>query len=252
MSVKQISALQRGLLVLEAVNEHGPIGLTALKEITGFPKASVLRILETLRHQGYIHFDEADKEYVISARSLALSNNFSFEMHSLRVVKPVVEKLRDSLGWPSDVAIYQHDKMVIADTNRRPGMLSANRTVGSRVPMLVSATGRAYLAAIKAVERAQIIERLKEATDPYEQAAKDAALVERIVRETQARGYALSNQEYMAGNIGAAVPIVHGQSVICVINLIALAKVSSLEEVENESVPLLLEAKAEIEKRLDN
>lgn len=250
VSEKNVSALQRGLLVMETVNENGPIGLSSIQNKCGLPKATVLRMLETLCSLGYVQFDSVKKVYQVGARALALSNNFSFETHLLAVIEPVVERLRVKLGWPSDVAVFQHDKMVIVDTNRRPGMLSANRTIGSRVPIMPSATGRAYLAALQTHERDQIVSKLKQSDDPFEKTAKDSKYIERLVSETIGRGYAISNQEFLPGNIGAAVPILHDGKVVCVINFIALAKVSTLDKIQRESVPLLLQTKEEIEELL--
>lgn len=247
MSQKHVSALQRGLLVMETVNEHGPIGLSSIQGLCGLPKATVLRMLETLCSSGYVQFDNEKKIYQVGARALALSNNFSFENHLLTVIRPVVEDLRSKLGWPSDVAVFQHDKMVIVDTNRKPGMLSANRTIGSRIPIMASATGRAYISALEKKERDELVMRLASSEDPFEKLARKINHVEALVAETVERGYAVSDQEFLSGNIGAAVPIVHDAKVVCVINLIALARVSSLDVVQRESVPLLLHAKRKIE-----
>ena len=52
-SVKSIRALERGLDVLQAL-QTGPAGLKTLHEITGLPKATLLRILRTLTERNLI------------------------------------------------------------------------------------------------------------------------------------------------------------------------------------------------------
>lgn len=245
-----VNALMRGLLVLEAVNAYGPAGLSEIRHHTGLPKATVLRLLESLRQAGYLTFDTDARTYQVGLRALALSNNVSYEDTLLNVARPIMARLREKLGWPSDLAVFQHDKMVILDTNRQPGVLSSNRSIGSRVPMLASATGRAYLAARPVEERRRIIDLLRDSTDPFEKLARDPAAAERLLEETARRGYALSDQEFLKTNRGAAVAVMRGADVVCVINLIAIAKLASVADVERRYVPLLFEAKAELEAQL--
>lgn len=245
-----VNALMRGLLVLEAVNAYGPAGLSEIRHHTGIPKATVLRLLESLRQAGYLTFDTETRTYQVGLRALALSNNVSAEDNLLTVARPIMQRLREKLGWPSDLAVFQHDKMVILDTNRQPGMLSSNRSIGSRVPMLASATGRAYLAAVSPEEQKRILDIARSSTDPFEKLARDPAAVERMLKDTARRGYALSDQEFLKTNRGAAVAVMRGAEVVCVINLIAIAKLASLVDVEKRYVPMLFEAKAELEEQL--
>lgn len=242
-----VNALIRGLLVLEAVNTQGPAGLSQIWRSTGLPKATVFRLLESLRATGYLVYDENTQTYQVGLRSLALSNNVSYERQLLHMSVPVMASFREALGWPSDLAVFQHDKMVIVDTNRQPGMLSANRSVGSRVPMMASATGRIYLASIGAAEREKLLSELRLSTDPFEQLAKDIPATNRLLAETAQRGYALSDQEFLKTNRGAAVAVMHSDTVVCVINFIVIAKVISLEDVEKRYIPMLLKAKAQLE-----
>lgn len=250
MATNPVNALLRGLVVLEAVNAYGPAGLSEIRKHTGIPKATVLRLLESLRQAGYLIFDPRARTYSVSLRALALSNNVSYQDHLLQVARPIMHRLRQNLVWPSDLAVFQHDKMVIMDTNRQPGILSSNRTIGSRVPLMASATGRAYLAAIPVEERSRLLAELRSSTDPFERLARDPPVAERLLNETTRRGYALSDQEFLKANRGAAVAVMRGEEVACVINLIAVASLVGIEEVEDRYVPMLLGAKAELEEQL--
>ena len=245
-----VNALLRGLLVLEAVNTHGPVGLAQLWRHTGLPKATTLRLLESLRQAGYISFDTKAQTYRVSLRTLALSNNVSFEDQMLEVARPIMARLRERLGWASDLAVLQHDKMVIVDTNRQPGMLSTNRSIGSRVPLMASATGRIYLASTSEQERSRLLDLLATSPDPFEQLAHDRPAAERLLSQTAKRGYGLSDQEFLKTNRGAAVAVMRGNEVVCVINLIAIATLVSIDEVKKRYVPMLLDAKAEFEQEL--
>lgn len=242
-----VSSLMRGLLVLEAANTYGPAGLSEIAKRTGLPKATVFRMLENLTESGYLSYDAKDKTYQVGLRTLALSNNVSYERQLLQMSAPIMTELREQIGWPSDLAVFEHGKMVIVDTNREPGMLSVNRRIGSRIPMMASATGRAYLGYTSQEERTGIMEELRSSTDPFESLAKDAGACSDIFRNTVKRGYAVSDQEFLPTNRGAAVAVLHEEKVVCVINLIVLAKVVKLKELEERYAPMLLDAKSKLE-----
>ena len=68
-SVKSIRALERGLDVLQALRTGQGAGLKDLHEITGLPKATLLRILRTLIERNLVWQRIADGAYLPSSRS---------------------------------------------------------------------------------------------------------------------------------------------------------------------------------------
>lgn len=249
MAYAPVSAVLKGLKVLEAVNRLGPASLREITEVTGLPKASTVRLLETLVHAGYISVMNDARRYIVTARVLSLSNNFRPDQALLAVAAPVLKTLREKTGWPSDLALYQHGKMVIADTNRQPGTFSINRSVGSRVPMTSTALGRAYLAFCPDAERAAILDLLAPLQEPDEALADSRDKLEKLIKKVRKQGYATSNQELMKTIRAVAVPVRHDDQVVCCFNIIVPAQVMSLTELEQKYVPLLTAAARDIEQR---
>lgn len=245
-----VAALLKGLRVLESVNRIGPATLTQIQADTGLPKASTLRLLETLCHDGYVITMREKHQYMVAARALGLANNYRPDEALLSIARPIMEALRSETGWPSDMAIYQGGKMVIVDTSRQPGMLSVNRSVGARVPVMSTAVGRAYLAFCPDEERERILADVARDDDPAEALARDPAAVRDLIRETRERGYALSNQEYVRTIRAAGIPVMREGTVACSFNIIALAQAVPMEELRNHYVPLLMGARNRIERAI--
>lgn len=235
---------------MEAVNRHAPARLADIQQDTGLPKATVLRSLETLCHGGYLTVDPDSRRYLVTARALALSNNYQPDEALLAAGRPVMQWLRAETGWPSDLALYEGGRMVIADTNRTPGTLSVNRTIGATVPVTRTAIGRAYLAFCSDAQRARILAELSAAGGAEAKFANDNEAVASLVQATRERGYALSNQENEPTIRAAAVPVMRAGEIACTFNVIALARAISLAQLEEIYVPLLVTAKQRIEQKL--
>ena len=66
--VKTISSLERGLRVLKALEEMRAASLHDLHQVTGIPKASLIRILHTCNKEGLVWQRLADGAFVASLR----------------------------------------------------------------------------------------------------------------------------------------------------------------------------------------
>ena len=251
MAYQPVAALIKGLQVLEAVNRLGPASLRDITEATGLPKASTLRLLETLRHAGYIAVQPQARRYLVTARVLSLANNFRQDEAIVSVAAPVLKTLRERTGWPSDLGIYQHGRMIIADTDREPGAFSLNRSVGSRVPVTTTALGKVYLAFGDTGKRSRIFETLSGAMEPDEDATLTLEKFEPLAKKIREKGYAVSDREQGKTIRALAVPVLREGRPVCVFNIIVPAQAMSLERLEAEYAPLALAAAREIE-RLDH
>lgn len=250
MSYAPVASLMRGLKVLEAVNRLGPARLTDIQNATGVPKASALRVLDTLRHGGYVTVTPDSREYLVAARTLSLSNNYQADEVLLASAAPILQELREATGWPSDLAFYQAGKMVITDTNRKPGSFSVNRKIGTRVSVMLTAIGRVYLSFCDEAERAAIIQTLVASDDPDESRAADTAAIDALVAETRARGYAINERESVPTIRAVAVPVVHDGRVLCSFNVIGLAQAVPMAEFETTYIPMIQAARERIEAAL--
>lgn len=72
-----VPALQRGFAILELLNQHDALSLEEITVSTEFPRASVLRMLETLCDIGVISKDKATRRY--RALRMLVSKGSSFK-----------------------------------------------------------------------------------------------------------------------------------------------------------------------------
>jgi len=241
---KAVSASLRALAVLEALNDMGPSGLTAVARRTGLPKATALRMLETLRGAGFATYDPEAKEFAVGVRALSLSHGYRPADAVVAIARPIVADLRADLGWPSDIVICQDDQLVIADTTSvgAPFSIVRRRGPGSHLPYTISATGRAWLAFCEPEQRARI--QRFERPHPHESLDLMASpeRLAAIVDETARRGYGVQSGEFFDAEAGAAVPVMVNGQLACCLNVVTARNAVPLEQIEARYVPRLLEA----------
>ena len=83
-------AVEKALLVLGALAQHGRI--SELARVTGFPKSTVHRLLQTLVATGFA-VATADGDYRIGPKVLVLAGNVLQPVDSVERARPVLEPL---------------------------------------------------------------------------------------------------------------------------------------------------------------
>ncbi|SEC08119.1 transcriptional regulator, IclR family [Rhizobiales bacterium GAS188] len=234
-SFKPVIALSRGLEILRVVNEERQSTVGSLHKATGLDKATIVRMLETLEHEGYVLRDADRAVYAPTGRSLLLSQGYDQHLWIGSVAEPIMREFRKEIGWPSDIAVFDRDAMVVAQTTREPGSMLFARRPGFRFPVLATSMGRAYLAFCKEEERTRIIARLAETPGYWTDLARHPRLLSKLISETRERGYALMDDRYSAEVFDTkvwalGVPVANQRQVFACINVVMLRSAISLED----------------------
>jgi IclR family mhp operon transcriptional activator len=246
-----VTAVLRALEVLRLINERDQATVTEIHRLSGLPKPTILRMIETLIVAGYVARESDRPAYVATGKCLLLSSGFRAHDRLIAVAAPMLGAFRRKIGWPSDIGIFDGDAMVIAATSRDLGVLVLNRKVGTRTPLLLSALGRAYLAFCDDGEFERIIGVLCQSSNPLDQLAKSPERLDSLRRETRRRGFSVTDKRYLDtvydGLIwGIGVPIMADGKVAAAINVMFLRSAMPLEAGIAELVPVLQAAARDI------
>lgn len=245
-SYPPINALIRGLDLLTEINRLGVASVGALHETTSISKPTIVRNLETLEHTGFVARDNKTDGYVVTAKVLTLSAGFDYGKRLVALATPILNEFRTSMPWPSDLAVFDGEAMVILETSRPPGTLALNRPVGSRLSVTDSALGRAYLAHIDTARRDEI---LNAAFGIVPDTAARTSL-ERKLRRYRAQGFSENDQSLSNSTRGVGVPIKLDDEVVACINSIVLTEAMSMKDVIKRCVPALQRVARKIEQAL--
>lgn len=244
-SYKPVTALLRGLDVLTVINRlNGRVTVGEIHHHTGIDKATIVRMLETLSHAGFVVRHHNGPYYEVSGKTLLLSSGYDRHRIVGSIVSPIMKRFRDEISWPSDIAIFDGNQMLIVETSRQAGPLLVSRHPGYRAPLLGTSLGMAYLSCLNETERNIILQRESLDTQPWNNLARDKKLAEQALDEIKQRGYALMHPEYSiqeyANKIGSiGIPISSPTNVLAAINVLFLKNVLPVERaIEQLLLPL--------------
>lgn len=248
---KDVRSLARGLDVLKALNSApgGMATTTELAEVCGTHRTTVKRLLETLRAEGFVRRGERDGQYYLTFEVRRLSEGFEDEAWVEQVASPLMRASVRELMWPCDLGTMESGFMVVRESTHRFSALSQHRAmIGEKMPVFVTALGRAYLAACSDEQREALLSMLGQRDDWIGAMARDHDAVAATVRETQERGYAYNDGEWIREQhfAAVAVPLSSGDRLLGVLNMVFPKAAVAQEALKTRYVPALMSLAAQI------
>lgn len=244
-----MTALQRGLSVLRVFPAgNRPLGNAEIAAAVGLPKATVSRITFTLTELGYLRYEEATRKYRLGPGVLSLGYAVLAQMEIRDTARPLMRELADYADASVYLAAPDGTDMVYVEACRATTSMVIRLGVGSRLPMINTGIGRAYLAALPPGEREALFRRIEAATDPADWPAKrDAAL--RAIEDAHRRGYAVTIGGWISesNSAGCAIRRPDGHPVYSV-NVGGLASIVTEARIHADLGPRLVELARQIEK----
>lgn len=215
-----VEPVLRALNILAALNRHSPSSLAALAAETALPKPTVSRLLATLEEGGFVVRLPRRAGYALRERVLRLSSGFRHTDAVVEASRPFLSSLTAEHKWPVGIATLDRDAMrVRLSTGHESPFAIDESFVNRRVPMLLSALGRAYIAFCPPDERETIMAQLRASARATDRLARDPRGVARLVQSVQRAGYASTVSVPDAPAQGLAVPIRRKDRVLATITM---------------------------------
>jgi IclR family mhp operon transcriptional activator len=229
-----VEPVTRALLVLEALNQQTVTTLATLHQATGLPKPTLVRLLDTLIASGYVERISRQTGYSLAERVLRLSGGFRHADRVVEAARPFLAALTAQYKWSFAVATADGDSMIVRAGTRLESPFSTDPNyLGRRVPMLVAALGRAYLAFCPDAEREELLAAMRASKARRNALARDEQAVARLLATTRTRGYASTTPTQGEPMMGLAVPIMEGERVVGAMTMRYFASMMSEDEAAN-------------------
>jgi IclR family transcriptional regulator, mhp operon transcriptional activator len=238
-----IRALARGLAVLRAMNRAQRWSLHELHGELKLPKTTLLRILQTLQHEGFVQADVARGQYMLTARVRELSGGYTEQARVVAAGSPIALRMtRDVIKWPLAIGVRDGDALVVGYSTMPYSPLAVHSTtVGHRLAMGQSAMGQAYLSHCSDIERREMLSMI--AADAS--AAQIDQSLDTVLSRVAADGYAVRRPDKPGESATLAVPICHLGEAIAALGMTTFGRTMSARFVQ-QHLPTLQQAASEI------
>ncbi len=248
-SFEPVTSVVRALTVLRIVNDLDFASIKQIHKLSKLHRSTVLRMLETLMHEGYVTRDEQSGMYRPTGKTLLLSRGFDEKRQLSMLASPTMLAFRERIGWPSDLAILDGHEMMIVETSREYNIMAINHQAGVRPPLLLTSLGRAYLAFCSPAKQEKLLATLAASNRSVNAAARnDPAGVQKMLEDVRQKGYAIPDPDFNSSSssgsgliTGFSVPVFCGGEVFASLSTSFLISAMSLEKGVETLLPALKE-----------
>jgi IclR family pca regulon transcriptional regulator len=239
-----IEALARGLEVITAFEAgREAMTLSDVAAATGLARPTARRILLTLVELGYVRADGS--RYTLTPRVLDLGTAYVGSQGLWEVARPHLQELSARTNESCSIAQLDGSDIVYVARAAVPKIVGLSVHIGTRFPALQTSLGKVLLAELDADTLTRVLaEPTRSGLTPLWQPSakeRDAEL-----RQVRARGWAMTDQQLALGIRSVAAPIRDGERVVAAVNVNTHAAETSVEQLTEHHLPLLLRAAGEI------
>ncbi|HMX11790.1 MAG TPA: helix-turn-helix domain-containing protein, partial [Burkholderiaceae bacterium] len=106
-------AVVRALRLLRLMNERPVWTLQALHQASGLPKATLSRLLATLRQEGYVAAEATPGLYRLAGKVRELDGGYTEGSRLVDAGRPILLRVTRQIKWPLALATLDVDAMVV-------------------------------------------------------------------------------------------------------------------------------------------
>ena len=172
--------------------------ISDLSRELGINKSTVHGITRALEEAGALYRDRGSKRYTLGAAILELARVGYARIDLKDTARPIMEKLMRATKQSVFLGIRSGNHVSILDIVESNRELKITSPIGTRVPLLAGALGKAFLASMDDKRAMSLIKSigLRKFTN---NSTTDPNRYMRMVEETRENGYGLDDEEYIQG-----------------------------------------------------
>jgi IclR family pca regulon transcriptional regulator len=247
-------SLERGLAILGCFTPTRPVlGIADIADDLGMSRSTTHRYVITLLALGYLE-QGASRKYRLGLRvtdlGMSALNSTGLREHA----HPYLEELRQRTSYTTSLGVLDGTEVLFVDRVRsfRRGREETvlDLDTGSRLPAYCTSIGKLLLANLPEGEQRELLAQVKlTKRGPNTITGKRALLDE--LEEIQSAGFAVDDQELVAGVYAIAVPVRNeARDVVAAVGLAAPGSAISLEELVDALAPHVVSTADRISARL--
>ncbi len=247
-----VQSLAKGFKVLQAFTAQEPeLTMAEVARKAGLDNATAFRFLNTLVNLGYVEKVDNSRLFRLSLKVLDLGFHAIARSDLRTLARPILRGLVGEVNEAASIGVLDGSSVVYVE-RVQAGLtqLGVDVRIGSRVAAYSSAVGQAVLAWLPRDEQVKVLrgQPLVKLTDTT--LTDIDALLERLA-QIRTAGYAVSNQETVAGLYVMAAPVLDIDGLpVASLSVAAPAHRSTLRQFEENTIAGVVAAAGQLSKSL--
>lgn len=224
-SQPKVPAADQTLRILRLLGSaRGPLPAGVIAARLDLPRSTVYHLLQALQEHGFVLHLAEERRYGLGVAAFELSSAYLRQEPLARIGRPLMAALVDRVGLSGHFAVPHGRDVLYVVEERAKGAPTLVTDVDVRLPMYITASGRAILAALpkgqvralypdrNAFARADVIGQDAEAApggaaDSRERVIDRYSALRTVLDETTTRGFAVEHGSVTAGFSSVSVPV---------------------------------------------
>ena len=202
-----IKVLNKSLSILEILLQQGSsMNMTELSEKLGFYPSTIHRILDTLKHWGYVEQDPHTQKYQLGLKALELGMAKLHQMDLVREATPYLKELVNQCNETVHLGVLEEGEVLYLAKEESSQTIRMISYVGKRAPLHCTALGKVLLTYLPEGERKKILGK-RELPRLTEKTITNKEELEKELNKVKKQGFALDRGENEKDVRCIAVPI---------------------------------------------
>jgi len=202
-----IKVLDKSLSILETLLQHNSsMSMTEISEKLGLYPSTIHRILDTLKHWGYVEQESNNQKYQLGLKVLELGMAKLHQMDLAREASPYLKELVNKCNETVHLGVLEEGDVLYLAKEESSQTIRMVSYVGRRAPIHCTALGKVLLAYLSEEKRKDILDK-KGLPSLTEKTITNKKELEKELRQVRERGFALDRGEYEKNVRCIAAPI---------------------------------------------
>ncbi len=243
-----VPSVDKAIDVIMLLSQKPNLTLKEVYEELQLPASTCFNIMNTLQKRGFVEKDKLTSRFKLGATLMKVGIQIYDEIDIRKIALPVMKELVSKFGETSYLSIIDYSSFegVVIDKIESLKTVTVIRSIGSKVPLYASATGKSLLSGLDEDELEEYFSRVKlEKYTEKTNADKENLLAELI--DIRANGYAKTENDMGDGASAISAPIKDYQG-----RVVAAISISGPSSRLDEQIPMLIPEVKAAAKKISN
>src|SRR3989441_4468139 len=206
-----VASISRAMRVIEVFADRPKgVALTRLSAELGYGKATLSKVLATMERGRFVRRDTVTGHFHLSCRLLALAFAYAERVGIPGLCAPILQALADETGELVQLAVVEGGSVLFVAKAEGPDQrMRMVPLVGAVAPLHATASGKVWLASLSEAAAAAALTQQGLARLAPRTITSRARLLTQL-RDVRAQGYAIVDEELVAGGRAGAAPVIRG------------------------------------------